>query len=131
MLYRVPANVYVADAPIAGGCYEVSAHHDYEAYQSAITKNYHFGDYHRSQTKTTKKVLQRFYERDDSASLMYKFVRCCPLAYLLSWATTNLCVVVVVRLLSCRKIAFFFWQSKHADGPTDRPTACCWCWPAL
>lgn len=71
VLYRVPANVYVADAPIAGGCYEVSSHRDYESYSSAISSHYDFNSRHTSQTKTTKKIMQRFFERDDSASLMY------------------------------------------------------------
>jgi hypothetical protein len=72
--YRVPSNVYVADAPISGGCYEVSAHHDFESYQSAINSAYLTAHGHTSKSKYTRKIMQRFYERDDSLSLMYKYL---------------------------------------------------------
>ena len=74
VLYTVPNNVYVDDSPISGGCYEVNSHRDYESYESDISDAYNKRIPHGSQSKTTRKIMDRFYEHDDSLSLMYKYL---------------------------------------------------------
>lgn len=75
--YKVPDNVFVADTPASGGCFEVHTSSDMKTYDIDITQHREHSSgfiirHHSS--KTQEDFYHMYYEKDDSQSLQSEFM---------------------------------------------------------